>query len=308
MANEPLRTLTPVGRLVQGHPMEPQPVMDDRTKQQKVGTDGKPLIQYYMALAFEKTNVEFGQLMQAMQQIAVRDWPQGQYNAPTFAWKIVDGDGRDKQGKAYADRPGFAGHYILKMSSGYPYQVVDHTGQRQIANPDEIKRGYFMRAYVSIKGNAPSPSPGLYVNVEFAQLIAYGPVIVTGPDVGAVLRAAAPLGALPAGASMTPPAPAAGPLPIPAGAMPGMPAQGGFPQQQMPMGGAPMGQPAMMPQTPGMQPQYAQQPGMPAGPFQQPGAPSAAVPGMMPQGAPMMSPSNQPAVAPHPGIMMPGQR
>jgi hypothetical protein len=257
---DPIRVLTPVGRLVQGHPLKLEDVIDDRTKQPKTKPDGTKQQQVYVALAFPKSDPAFmATVWPLMVQAAQRDWPQGQYSAPAFAWKMVDGDGVDKQGKPYANREGFAGHIILKISSGYLYQVVGPDGRTTITDVKAIKRGDYLRAYVGIRGNAPSQTPGLYVNPDFVQLCGYGEEIRSGPDVGAVLAQAGGY-TLPPGASSMPvastPMPAMA-APAPAPTMPGMPV-GGAPVPQVPVA-APAPTMPGMPQAPGVG--YAPNPG-----------------------------------------------
>lgn len=257
---EAIRILTPVGRLVQGHPLVLETVEDERTKQPKIGKDGQPQKQVYIALAFAKSDPTFmNEVWPKLSQVAERDWPSGEFRAPTFAWKVVDGDGVDRKGKPYASREGFAGHYILKIASGYLYQVVDQNVQ-PITDPKAIKRGDYLRAQVAVRGNAPSQTPGLYINPDFVQLCGYGKEIVSGPDVSAAL-AAAPAFALPPGASTIPTAPMAA-LPT----VPGVPS--------VPGGNVPVSAPATAtPVAPGA-------PGLPGAGY----APNPAF--LMPPGAP----------------------
>lgn len=230
--SEAVQILTPIGRLVQGHPMEVNPVLDDKTKQQKKNLDGTPMTQIYVGIAFAKSDPAFMRdVWPQMQAVAQRDWPRGEFNSPTFAWKVVDGDGKDRKGQPYASREGFAGAWVLKISSGYAYQVVAPPQENNvpIVDKNRIKRGYYVRAYVNIKGNSPSQTPGLYVNPSFVQLMAYGPEITSGPDVAAILAQAGAAPALPPGASLTPVgngtgiATGAPGLPLPSGAAPGLP-------------------------------------------------------------------------------------
>lgn len=252
--SDQLMFLTSVGRLVQGHPMTPRPVTDDNDVP-KTNKDGSPQIQYYIGLAFAKTDPEFGKLYQLMQQVAQRDWSAGEYKSATFAWKYKDGDGVNKYGKEYPAH--CKGHWILGITSGFPYPVIDER-EIPITDPNRIKRGYYMRAHVGIKGNGPNKSPGLYINCSFAQLCGYGPEIQSGPDVREVLSKA-PAIVLPAGASAVPvmgamsgpavpgvpaaPSPAIPGVPVgavpgaagPAPALPGMPSPVAVPAAPAPM-------------------------------------------------------------------------
>ena len=89
---------TPVGRLVGGHPLKVNAVTDDRTKLPKMQADGvTPRTDSYVGIAIQKgaethwNQTPWGQLIT---QEAASGWPNGEFNALTFAWKIVDGDSR----------------------------------------------------------------------------------------------------------------------------------------------------------------------------------------------------------------------
>src|SRR5690348_13821340 len=128
MAAEPILVLTPIGRLVTGHPMEEREQKNLQTGEVKKGEDGEPETRYFMGLAFPKNDPGFAAVWQKMQEAARRDWPGGEFNSPSFAWKLVDGDGNDRNGKPYSSRTGYAGCFILKMSSGFAFPVVDEKG------------------------------------------------------------------------------------------------------------------------------------------------------------------------------------
>ncbi len=311
--------LTAAGRMVQGDPFYPQ-----TTDQQgnlltyKSGPKmGQPKSQWFIAVAFPKMvngqpNAEFGALFGQMQGIAQASFPAlGQIAGPwdpncRFAWKVMDGDGVDDNGKPNASKPGFAGHWVVKFASGFApkcfhaghYQPHEQIQPNPQGQPQPIRRGYFVRVSGTIEGNANVQKPGLYVNLQMVELAGLGEEIISGPDATAVFgaqAAALPVGAtaLPAyapGGVPQPMAPVGAPVPLQQFAPPsplGVPTlpqgMGGMPMQPSPLG-VPSGAPGM-PQPPVQPMQVQPHPGFLAGPAGLPGMP---VPGgLQPLGAPV---------------------
>ena len=190
--------LSPVGRMVQGHPM------DKITKTMEGGvllskTTGQPREEYFFAVAFPKSDPLTAQLMQTLQTTAQAGFPGGQFNLPTFAWKVTDGDIAPNNAKE-----GLPGNLVFKFKSGFPPKVFTKGGQQQIVEPEQLKRGYFVRVYFTVSANGNSLKPGLYLNPQAVELVAFGEEITSGPD-GSVFSQA-PVSALPPGAMATPPA------------------------------------------------------------------------------------------------------
>ena len=278
---ESLEFLTGVGRLVQGSPFVPN--TKDATGNPlvyKTGAKmGQPREDYYMAIALPKTDPSIAEMIAKMQQVAQAGFPGGQYNAPTFAWKIIDGDGVDAQGQPYANREGFAGHMVFKFSGGYPPKCYTANGNELLTDPNSIKRGYYIRIYGSTTANGSAQQPGVYLNHSMVELIGYGQEIISGPD-GAAVFGAAPVATLPPGASATPLAPAT-PMAAPV-AVPGV-------------GVVPAGTPGALPMV-GMPAQAAIPGQVPA---------QAAIPGQVPAQAaiPGQVPAQAAVVQPHPGFV-----
>jgi len=239
MSSQSNQFLTPVGRLVQGDPMDPQ------TKDQqgnpltiKTGPNiGQPTQRFFIALAFPKNDPGFAALRAQMVQVARTAWPQwfdaaGNCTHPKFSWKIMDGDGVDDNGKPNNTKEGFAGHWVVKFSSSFPpkcFYTGRYSPQDQIQDKMAIRRGYYVRVGGTVESNANPQKPGLYVNLNMVELVALGKEIVSGPDAAAVFGAA-PAPVLPAGAialpGQQPPfasPQAAGQVPGFAGAAAGMP-------------------------------------------------------------------------------------
>lgn len=213
--------LTPVGRLVQGDPFEPQ--TKNAHGQPLLTQSGQPTQRYFIAVAFKKTDPEFAKLWALLDQTARASFPALNLTPPwdpacRFSWKVADGDGVDDNGKRNASKEGFAGHWVVKFSSSFAprcFHAGHYQPHEQIQDPKLIRRGYFVRVAGSIEGNGQPNKPGIYVNLGMVELSAQGPEIVSGPDAASVFGGAAPT--LPAGASPLPmaaPAVSATPLPM----------------------------------------------------------------------------------------------
>lgn len=211
--------LTPVGRLVQGDPFEPQ--TKNMQGQPLMTQSGQPTQRYFIAVAFRKDDQAFGAFYAKLVEVARGSFPQlfnaqGQCSHPRFSWKLMDGDGVDDNGKPNASKEGFAGHWVVKFSSSFAprcFHAGHYQPHEQIQDPKAIQRGYYVRVAGTIEGNDNAQKPGLYVNLSMVELAGVGPIISSGPDASAVFGGAP--AALPAGAQ---------PLPMNAGAAPFAPA------------------------------------------------------------------------------------
>lgn len=171
--------VTSVGRIVWGNPARSVIKKDQNTKQ-PVLRDGKQVEQWAFGLAFPKA--EFQQfVLPYLQQAVGAVYPNGV--PPQFSWKIKDGDGVDRRGKPYNERDGYAGHYILTVSTeAFAPPIYKNEGgrYRQMAE-NEIKTGDYVVVKLNVKANAPtnaSHTPGLYINPMGVEHVAYGQEIV----------------------------------------------------------------------------------------------------------------------------------
>lgn len=251
---------SPIGRIVQGNPLTENIQYDDRTKQPKINSKGDVVKSWYLNVAFEKANPETGPMIQALYQQAAADFPalfpygyQAQARQDTqppihaggcirsdFAFKIVDGDGYDANGKPHSNKEGFAGCYILKIST-YAGQIRVVNGLKANApitdvgvGPDHIKTGDYVRVGLDFKGNGwagdATSKPGIYLNPDVVQLVGFGTLIQGGPDADQVFATQSAY--VPQGMSTTPVA-AAMPTPMQApGQLGNLPPQ--IPAQQPP--------------------------------------------------------------------------
>lgn len=226
---------SPVGRLVQGDAFEAQ-TTDQQGKPRVVQTGpnaGQPSPEWFVALAFPKNDPNWPAFHALIDQESRTAWPHlfpvpgGPCTLPTFSNKIIDGDGVDQTGKPHALKPGFAGCWVVRFTTGFApgvYKLVN--GAHHAAGKEDLKRGYYVRVAGSTKSNGNPQKPGLYLNWSMLEIVAYGEEIITGPSPADAF--AAPVGALPPGASAVPMAPAPLPPPTP-GAMGATPPPGAAP-------------------------------------------------------------------------------
>lgn len=305
---------TPVGRIVWGHPMKPQPKKDQKGNVLMKKDNVTPRQSWAFGVAFSRQ--EFEQFVKPwLEREAFSVYPNG---VPRdFAWKYKDGD-RDMDDKnvPYNQREGYAGCYVLSFSTEAfcPPVVKFENGVYRQLEANEIKCGDYVAVKAKVQFNQSTQSPGLYVNPEGIDLAGYGQEIVTN-NFDAQTSFGGRQYQLPPGAtatpqqqqgSVTPPynAPSAAPAPQqygqPPAAYPAAPAQAapqGYPPQQhqpaaMPPphhefvqnAGAPPMQPAAAPQG------YPPQPQQPPAPAAYPAAPQ----GFTPPAAPVAA-GNYPA-------------
>lgn len=249
MAKE--RFTTPRMRFVQGDVDEPQ-TKDAQGNLRVVKTGpnaGQPNPQYFVAGAITKNSPEWPAFWEKLVRQAAADFPNlipaagipaliaagpakpyptGSVLHPNFSFKVADGDGLDDNGKPNADKPGFAGHWVVRFASSYPpkaFHVGHYAPQEQIQEKGAIKRGYFIRVNGTASGNGNAQRPGLYMNLDLVELTETCPpdqLIITGPSAADAFGSAAPVTA-----AAPPPAPvaaAAAPPPAPVAAASGLPA------------------------------------------------------------------------------------
>lgn len=218
---------TPVGRLVMGSLYKPQTTdADGKPLVVKSGPNaGQPKVTYFFALAIPKNPGETHWSQTpwgaTIYKAGSEAFPQA-CQAPSFAWKVVDGDSTipNKKGIAPITREGYKGNWVISFSSGFAPKIYNNDGSQAIVEPDAVKLGYFVQVNADVDGNGSNQNPGVYINHSMVALSAYGPEIVVGADASSVGFGQAPL---PAGATTTPPAaftPPAQPAPVAAAPAP----------------------------------------------------------------------------------------
>lgn len=244
--------VTSPGRIVWGNPARSVNKKDQKTRQ-PILRDGKQVEQWVFGVAFPKA--EFQQfIMPYLQQEIQSVFPHGV--PPQFSWKIKDGDGVDRSGKPYNTREGYAGCFVLTISTEAfaPPIYKNENGRYRQLEANEIKTGDYIVTKLNVKANIPtnaSHTPGIYINPVGIELIGYGAEIVSSnadPDEmfgGRTYN-------LPPGATATPQAPqtsAAAPYMAPAQqSAHGVPAPTATPQYMTP--GSNAGHYALMPVSP----------------------------------------------------------
>lgn len=190
--------LTPVGRLVNGSLYEPQ--TEDINRKLIVMKSGanqdKPGVKFFFAIAIPKkeeqhwAQTQWGRIIHEEGQKA---FPNGQWQHPDFAWKIVDGDStipNKTTGVKPCARPGYAGCWVLNFSTTQAKdhmllpRLVNRKGDREDAleKPGAIKLGYYIAVFGSVEGNMATQQPGVYMNYNIISFQGFGEEIVLGPD------------------------------------------------------------------------------------------------------------------------------
>jgi hypothetical protein len=216
------------GRFVGGSLTKGEPITSNG--QPVKNTDGTPVLDYSFGMAIKKTPGRDWRAEPwgaAMVAVAARDFPQGQSLAPTFSWKITDGDSQipNKKGKKPADNPNYNGAWVVWFSSRFPVKTVNADGSAPIPN-EAIKPGHFIQVLGSVRGNT-GDSPGVYVNHDFVAHAGFGPEITFQQDasqVGFGGVALPPEGStMPVGGLTAPSEPATAAPPTPAAPIPTVP-------------------------------------------------------------------------------------
>lgn len=225
-----LEFLLPEGRIVKGHPMIDRPVTDDKNIP-VLDASGVQKTDRYIAIAIPKNGstdwkqTEWGaQVVQAASD-PVEGYSAAEQSSPVFSWKIVDGDSAvpNRKGNAPKDQEGFAGHWVIHLTTALPYAVYANGNYAlPVTDKNEVKTGDFARIYVSVKGNKPAKTPGVYINPRMAEITRAGQQIVSDnlPSAASVFGGAAPAPSAPVtpppaapAAPSVPPAPPAPPAP-----------------------------------------------------------------------------------------------
>lgn len=204
---------TPTGRIVQGDPYKLTQRTDDKTKQPKFKQDGSPMMSSFVALAVAKNDPEWPAFKAMCDEEARLAWPADHIRQHRdFANKIEDGDSTEtnKRGVRNCDREGFAGHWIVKLGSGYAPTVnvwltaAQATEQGRIPPGKQAIDGWYASAggevvtgdYVKVAGsidtNKSVDSPGMYMNYSQCALQRKGVPIVTGVDANEAFGTAPP--------------------------------------------------------------------------------------------------------------------
>lgn len=174
--------ITPVGRIVQGDPFEPQ------TKDAQGKPREKP--QFFISVAFPKNDPAWPDFERIIKEEAAASFPHlfpqgaaGSCSHPSFSFKIIDGDGFDANGKPNSNKPGFAGNWVVRFTSTYaPTCYPMDTNEYELTEKGSIKRGWYVQVAGNVAGNANAQRPGVYVNLGRVKLRGYGEEIRGGKN------------------------------------------------------------------------------------------------------------------------------
>lgn len=238
---EAVNITSPVGRIVWGDLYDPQTKdFDGNPLTTKTGPQaGQARVDYPFGFAIPKR----GERHWAETEWGAKIWAIGhtafpaQAQRPDFAWKITDGDSTvpNKKNRVPSAQEGFSGHWVLRFGSGFAPKLFTLLGTQDgkpasLLEKGAIQSGYYCQVNFNVSGNGNQNNAGIYLNHNMVCLLAYGPVIRSGPSADAVgfgqgvqlppgATAAPPAAfnpATPAPASYQPPAPApyAAPPPV----------------------------------------------------------------------------------------------
>lgn len=227
--------VTGVGRLLSGNPMIP--FTKDLKGNPLRDKNGNEKVSYSIKLGIPKNSPDCQPLINQIKSVVRQAYPQFHDAAgnPTreLFYKITDGDSQqfDAGGKKICEKPGHAGNYVFKFSTGFA-PTCWATGCTQVlTNEKEIQQGYYIRVIGSMSPNNDNLKPGVFLNFNAVELIGYGPIIQSS-DGGKATLTSAPVGFIPDGCSSSPvaapaapvtpttPAPAAAPMAPVAPSMP----------------------------------------------------------------------------------------
>lgn len=218
--------LTPPGRIVNGDLYKPNTTdAEGKPLVYKSGPNiGQPREEFYFAIAIPKgpeqhwAQTQWGALIYAVGQTSS---PQA-HQAPTFAWKVKDGDSQipNRKNKKPCDQEGYRGHWVLSFSSGYPPKTYRNNGTEQITEKDAIKPGYWVQVFGSVADNGSPSQPGVFLNHSMVNFIGYDKEIISGPDAASVgfgqgVTLPPGVSATPPAGSFNPAAPMTAPAPLP---------------------------------------------------------------------------------------------
>lgn len=199
--------VTPVARLIHGHPLKQNTRTNEVTKQPLIGKDGQPVKEVYIGIAIPKggestwKDTEWGKQIVMAALDAENGYMQAQVDRDDFSFKVVDGDSPipNQNGHAPNSDPYKRGHWVLNLATRIPYPSY-HVGKYSpldaIQDVNAIKLGDYVRVSVVAKGNKPAKSPGVYLNPNMLELSRPGEAIIregNGPDAASVFGGGAPV-------------------------------------------------------------------------------------------------------------------
>lgn len=210
--------VTPVARLIHGHPMKQNPKTNRKTKQPVLDKAGQQVKEIYIGIAIPKAgeadwkDTEWGKQIVMAATDAEFGYDVAMTKRTDFSWKVVDGDSDvpNKEGNVPNQDPYKVRHWVLHLNTRIPYNCY-HVGKYSpldaIQDANTIKLGDYVRVNIMAKGNKPSETPGVYLNPNLLELSRPGEAIVregSGPDAASVFGGGAPAQVAPTPAPSAP--------------------------------------------------------------------------------------------------------
>lgn len=186
------KILTPVGRLVWGSLYIPQKTdINGQPLFYKNGArKGEPRTDYVCGVAIEKKGEEHWSQTEwgaKILKVGQESFPQN-FNTPSFAWKIIDGDSQvpnplsKSPTKKPCDNEGYPGHWVIKFKSTMAPNIVNSDGTKQILEQNFINPGDYVQVYASVVGNNTPLNPGIHINHIHVAFSRYGKRIISNVD------------------------------------------------------------------------------------------------------------------------------
>jgi hypothetical protein len=210
-----MQILLPVGRLIGGSVHKLQEQKDQKTKQVKIGADGKPVANINFRVAIPKTMADWRHESFVHPTLGVIKWGEMMHGVAfgaqplcnqikDFAFKIKDGDSTDLDSKLkpFNQGVGRAGNWIISFTQNWAPKLVTADGVNELPG-ERFVVGYFVQVLADVKYNNSTESPGLYVNPVAVALAGEGEAISVDVDTTSVGFGGT---ALPAGATAVAPA------------------------------------------------------------------------------------------------------
>lgn len=208
-----IKLLTPVGRLVGGHPSKKQQKTNFVTKE-PILRNGEPVYEYRCDIAIPKAEFLAKVWPVLVREASTVNPSLSNFNPENcigrtgeFAWKIVNGDS-DACPKGsqipYRAREGYPGHFIMKLSTQNWAPCIYHfeNGKYRQLEENEVKVGDYLVADITVSSQSTDVG-GLYLNPNGFNLVGYGAAIIN-KNADPALMFGMQQYSLPPGASATP--------------------------------------------------------------------------------------------------------
>ena len=198
--------VTPVARLIHGHPMKQNLKTNRKTEQPVLDKAGQQVKEIYIGIAIPKAgeadwkDTEWGKQIVMAATDAEFGYDVAMTKRTDFSWKVIDGDSDvpNKEGNVPNQDPYKVGHWVLHLNTRIPYNCY-HIGKYSpldaIQDANAIKLGDYVRVNIMARGNKPSETPGVYLNPNLLELSRQGEAIVregSVPDAASVFGGGAP--------------------------------------------------------------------------------------------------------------------